>query len=88
VAMPGVEAFEIWLFQRVVDHVLLPKDISAMYSIALLYVGLSLLGGRDQLGRLVSGGLDRRATPTEHPGPHVGSAAVRQQHHAGQAARR
>ncbi|HZE65609.1 MAG TPA: ABC transporter ATP-binding protein [Sporichthyaceae bacterium] len=45
VAMPGVEAFEIWLFQRVVDHVLLPKDISAMYSIALLYVGLSLLGG-------------------------------------------
>jgi ABC-type multidrug transport system fused ATPase/permease subunit len=45
IAMPGVEAAEIWLFQRVVDHVLLPKDISAMYSIALIYIGLALMAG-------------------------------------------
>ncbi|HEY3605587.1 MAG TPA: ABC transporter ATP-binding protein [Sporichthyaceae bacterium] len=45
IAMPGVEAAEIWLFQKVVDKVLLPKDISAMYSIALIYIGLSLMAG-------------------------------------------
>jgi ATP-binding cassette subfamily B protein len=45
IAMPGVEAAEIWLFQRVVDRVLVPQDISAMYSIALIYIGLSLIAG-------------------------------------------
>ena len=43
--LPAIEAVEIWLFQRVIDDVLLPRDVTALGAIALLYLGLSVLSG-------------------------------------------
>ncbi|MEA2176747.1 MAG: ATP-binding cassette, subfamily bacterial [Solirubrobacteraceae bacterium] len=44
VAIPAVEAVEIWLFGVVVDEVLVPRDVGMLLPIALAYVGLALLG--------------------------------------------
>ena len=43
-AIPAVEAVEIWLFGVVVDEVLLPRDLGMLLPIALAYVGLAVLG--------------------------------------------
>ncbi len=43
-AIPAVEAAEIWLFGVVVDEVLVPRDLAMLLPIALAYVGLALLG--------------------------------------------
>jgi ABC-type multidrug transport system fused ATPase/permease subunit len=45
IAVPGIEAIEIWLFQRVVDQVLLPMNLLAIRHIALLYITLTIWGG-------------------------------------------
>ncbi|GAA1732391.1 ABC transporter ATP-binding protein [Isoptericola hypogeus] len=45
VAVAGIETVEIWLFQRVVDDVLVPVDVSPLLAIAGLYVALALLSG-------------------------------------------
>jgi ATP-binding cassette subfamily B protein len=44
-ALPAVETVEIWLFQRVVDDVLVPVSLEPLLSIAMLYVVLSLASG-------------------------------------------
>jgi ATP-binding cassette subfamily B protein len=43
-AIPAVQAVEIWLFGVVVDEVLVPRDLAMLGPIALAYVGLALLG--------------------------------------------
>jgi ATP-binding cassette, subfamily B, bacterial len=43
-AIPAVEAAEIWLFGVVVDEVLVPRDLGMLLPVALAYVGLALLG--------------------------------------------
>ncbi|MDQ3765768.1 MAG: ABC transporter ATP-binding protein/permease [Actinomycetota bacterium] len=43
--LPAIETAEIWLFQLVVDDVLVPRDLSALPLIAGLYIGLNLLSG-------------------------------------------
>jgi ABC-type multidrug transport system fused ATPase/permease subunit len=45
VALPAIEAVEIWLFQRVVDDVLVPADVAPLAGLAALYVGLAMLSG-------------------------------------------
>lgn len=45
VALPAVETIEIWLFQRVVDDVLVPVNLQPMVLLGLLYLGLSLTSG-------------------------------------------
>ena len=45
VALPAVETAEIWLFQRVVDDVLVPVSLGPLLGIAMLYVALSLASG-------------------------------------------
>jgi ABC-type multidrug transport system fused ATPase/permease subunit len=45
VLTPFVEAALIWMFKLVVDDVLVPKDFSAFWWIALAYLGLNLLDG-------------------------------------------
>jgi ABC-type multidrug transport system fused ATPase/permease subunit len=44
-ALPAIETVEIWLFQRVVDDVLVPVSLQPLVGIALLYVALSLASG-------------------------------------------
>lgn len=44
-ALPALQTAEIWLFQRVVDDVLVPGDASAFAGIAGLYVVLGLASG-------------------------------------------
>jgi ATP-binding cassette, subfamily B, bacterial len=44
-ALPAVEAVEIWIFQRVVDDVLVPTSLEPLASLAALYVLLSLTSG-------------------------------------------
>jgi ABC-type multidrug transport system fused ATPase/permease subunit len=44
IAIPLVEAVEIWLFGVVVDEVLVPRDAGMLLPIALAYVGLAILG--------------------------------------------
>ncbi len=44
-ALPAVETVEIWLFQRVVDDVLVPISLEPLVGIAMLYVALSLASG-------------------------------------------
>jgi ABC-type multidrug transport system fused ATPase/permease subunit len=44
-ALPAVEAVEIWIFQRVVDDVLVPTSLEPLAGIAALYVLLSLTSG-------------------------------------------
>jgi ABC-type multidrug transport system fused ATPase/permease subunit len=41
---PAVQAVEIGLYQRLVDDVLVPRDLRPFAFIALAYVGLNLLG--------------------------------------------
>ena len=43
-AIPAVEAAEIWLFGVVVDDVLIPRDLAMLVPVALAYIGLALLG--------------------------------------------
>lgn len=43
--LPAIETAEIWLFQKVVDDVLVPRDLSKLALIAALYVGLNLISG-------------------------------------------
>ncbi len=43
-AIPVVEAAEIWLFGVVVDDVLIPRDLAMLVPVALAYIGLALLG--------------------------------------------
>jgi subfamily B ATP-binding cassette protein MsbA len=43
-AIPVVQAIEIWLFGVVVDEVLVPRDLAMLLPVALAYVGLALLG--------------------------------------------
>jgi ATP-binding cassette, subfamily B, bacterial len=45
VALPAIETLEIWLFQRVVDDVLVPADVAPLAGLAAVYVGLALLSG-------------------------------------------
>jgi ATP-binding cassette, subfamily B, bacterial len=45
VALPAIETVEIWLFQRVVDDVLVPADPAPLLTLAVLYLGLALLSG-------------------------------------------
>lgn len=42
VALPAIETVEIWLFQRVVDDVLVPMTLHPLRWISIIYVGLSL----------------------------------------------
>jgi ABC-type multidrug transport system fused ATPase/permease subunit len=42
-ALPAIEAVEIWLFKVVVDGVLVPRDLSPLAWIALAYVALAVL---------------------------------------------
>lgn len=44
-ALPAVEAVEIWLFQSVVDDVLVPTSLEPLAGLAALYVLLSLTSG-------------------------------------------
>lgn len=44
-ALPAIQVAEIWLFQRVVDDVLVPQDLQPMLGIALLYTAFSLASG-------------------------------------------
>jgi ABC-type multidrug transport system fused ATPase/permease subunit len=43
--LPAIEAAEIWLFQRVIDDVLVPRDIGLLWNIAVLYLALNLASG-------------------------------------------
>ncbi len=43
--MPLIEAATIWLYGRLVDDVLVPRDLAPLASIAALYLGLTLGGG-------------------------------------------
>lgn len=45
VLLPAIEAVEIWLFQRVVDDVLVPMSVQPLIGLAAAYVGLSLASG-------------------------------------------
>jgi ABC-type multidrug transport system fused ATPase/permease subunit len=45
VLVPLVEAAQIWMFKRVVDDVLVPRDFGPFVWIALVYVGLTVLAG-------------------------------------------
>lgn len=42
--LPAVEAVEIWLFKSVVDGVLVPADLAALWPLAAAMAGLALLG--------------------------------------------
>jgi ABC-type multidrug transport system fused ATPase/permease subunit len=44
-ALPAVEAVEIWLFQRVVDDVLVPESLAPLAGLALAYLLLALASG-------------------------------------------
>lgn len=43
--LPAIETLEIWLFQLVVDDVLIPRNLSKLWWLAALYIGLNLLSG-------------------------------------------
>jgi ATP-binding cassette, subfamily B, bacterial len=45
VALPAIETVEIWLFQRVVDDVLVPADLAPLVGLAAVYVALALASG-------------------------------------------
>ena len=45
VALPAIETLEIWLFQRVVDDVLVPADVAPLAGLAAIYVALAVLSG-------------------------------------------
>jgi ABC-type multidrug transport system fused ATPase/permease subunit len=53
--VPAVEAGEIWLFKRLVDDVLVPRDLAPLGPLVVLYVVLNLLSGGLSFGdRLLS----------------------------------
>jgi hypothetical protein len=61
---PAVQAVEIGLYQRLVDDVLVPRDLRPFAWIALAYVGLNLLGRGTRVRR-------RRGVHRPHPAlPH------------------
>lgn len=43
--LPAIETVEIWLFQKVVDDVLVPMSLQPLVGLAALYIGLSLTSG-------------------------------------------
>jgi len=45
VASPAVDAATVWIYKRVVDEVIVPQSLSALPSLAAIYVGLMLLSG-------------------------------------------
>lgn len=45
IVLPAIETIEIWLFQRVVDDVLVPADLAPLAGLAALYVALALSSG-------------------------------------------
>jgi ATP-binding cassette, subfamily B, bacterial len=45
IVVPGIETVEIWTFQRVIDQVLIPRNLHAIYAIAILYIALTIWGG-------------------------------------------
>lgn len=49
-ALPVIETVEIWLFQRVVDDVLVPRDLGPFLALALIYLGLNLASGMLSFG--------------------------------------
>src|SRR3954451_3042107 len=70
---PAIETATIWMFQLVVDDVLVPREFGALLPIAAAYVGLTLVGGvvsffDDYLSEWVAGRflLDLRARFFEH----------------------
>jgi ABC-type multidrug transport system fused ATPase/permease subunit len=70
---PAIETATIWMFQLVVDDVLVPRDFGALLPIAAAYVGLTLVGGvvsffDDYISEWVAGRflLDLRARFFEH----------------------
>jgi ABC-type multidrug transport system fused ATPase/permease subunit len=44
-AVPAIATVEIWLFKLLVDEVLVPGELQALYWLAAVYVGLTILGG-------------------------------------------
>ncbi|MDX6370788.1 MAG: ATP-binding cassette, subfamily bacterial [Gaiellaceae bacterium] len=70
---PAIETATIWMFQLVVDDVLVPRHFGALLPIAAAYVGLTLVGGvvsffDDYISEWVAGRflLDLRARFFEH----------------------
>jgi subfamily B ATP-binding cassette protein MsbA len=53
---PAVETATIWLYKRLVDEVLVPRDFGPFVGIALAYVALTLAGGAVSFGRDYLGG--------------------------------
>ncbi|HET7095610.1 MAG TPA: ABC transporter ATP-binding protein [Thermomicrobiales bacterium] len=47
---PAVDAATIWLYKRLVDTVLVPRDLSPFLGLAAMYIGLTLLGGAVAFG--------------------------------------
>jgi len=47
---PLIEATSIWLFKRVVDDVLVPRDFAAFVPLALAFIGLAIAGGIATVG--------------------------------------
>jgi ABC-type multidrug transport system fused ATPase/permease subunit len=43
--LPVIETIEIWLFQVVVDQVLVPRDLDALPTLVVAFVGLTLASG-------------------------------------------
>ena len=48
--VPGIDAAEIYLFKLVVDDVLVPKELGALWPIAAAYLGLALAGALASFG--------------------------------------
>jgi ATP-binding cassette, subfamily B, bacterial len=44
-AVPAIATVEVWLFKRLVDDVLVPGDLGALFWLASLFVALTVLGG-------------------------------------------
>jgi len=49
-AVPAIDTVEIYLFKLVVDDVLVPRELSALFPIAAAYLGLALLGALASFG--------------------------------------
>jgi len=49
-AIPAIDALEIYLFKLVVDDVLVPRDLGALVPIAAAYLGLALVGALASFG--------------------------------------
>ena len=48
--VPAIDTLEIYLFKLVVDDVLVPRELSALFPIAAAYLGLALLGALASFG--------------------------------------